>query len=187
MHAYIDTHKSQNTHASKHRRTDVFSFRLCDECYARHSTSQLVAAETIPVGGRILVQDVLAGGATLIPATVVEATNCSAKVRYIVTDSDYLIVDGVAASTYSSVAAALETAPFHFLAVMAPGLLQHPCVEASLHVVLESPALRVAEEVLDACERVWAWSCGSLGLPPFVVAAIMFCITPFMAAAFKGR
>ena len=56
-----------------------------------------MAAESIPVGGRILVQDVLVGGAALIPATIVEATNCSAKVRYIVTDSDYLIVDGVAA------------------------------------------------------------------------------------------
>ena len=57
--------------------------------------------------------------------------------KYVVTESDYIIVDGVAVSTYSTALAALETAPFRFLDWVHPGLLQSELISAQLSAVME--------------------------------------------------
>jgi hypothetical protein len=83
--------------------------------------SALVPARNVKVGdmvyavedGVVRVQEVLA----------VEVRR--AKVRYVVTDNDMLVVDGVVTSVYSTGAGRLETMPFHLLHRLLPGVFAH--------------------------------------------------------------
>jgi hypothetical protein len=113
---------------------------MCDKCLYESSSSSnvtLVPAELVQVGDRILVQHVFAGGDALVLASVVLVQECSARVKYVVTDSDYIIVDGVAVSTFSTALAALETAPFRFIDWIHPGMLQTSLISAQLSAVME--------------------------------------------------
>ena len=121
----------------------------CDRCFYAYGVTSLVPAEFLKVGHRILVQNVFEGGDKLLVASIVDIRTCSAEVTYVLTDKDYIIADGVAMSTYSTAVTTVETAPFRYLEKLSPGILQWTSVAASLSAVLESPLLRVAEQLVD--------------------------------------
>jgi len=69
--------------------------------------------------------------------------------RYIVTRAGNLVVNGVVASVFSTMAAHFETLPFYALDTLFPGIFQWAPVKAALYNILESPALQRAEGVVD--------------------------------------
>jgi len=80
--------------------------------------SALVPARNIKVGDLVYaVEDGVVGERAV---RAVEASR--AKVRYVVTENDLLVVDGVVASVYSTGAGRWETLPFHLLHRLLPGV-----------------------------------------------------------------
>ena len=69
--------------------------------------------------------------------------------KYVVTESGNLIVNGVVASVFSTMARHFETLPFCFLDKLFPGIFEWAPVKAALYAVLESPALAYAEGIVD--------------------------------------
>lgn len=76
------------------------------------------------------------------------------KVRYVVTSDDNMVVNGVVASVYSTGANGVETLPFHLLHKFAQGALQWGPIAAALEVILESPALRSFEAVVNTVSGI---------------------------------
>jgi hypothetical protein len=74
--------------------------------------------------------------------TVSGVSRGTAFVRYVLTEAENIVVDGVVASVHSTAAGSLETAPFRFVDYMWKGALQSKPIAAALFTVLESPALR---------------------------------------------
>ena len=60
-----------------------------------------------------------------------------------------LVVNGVLASVFSTLAKHLETLPFLVLDSLFPDIFEWAPVKAALYSVLESPALRGAEGLID--------------------------------------
>jgi hypothetical protein len=76
----------------------------------------------------------------------------SAAARYLLTESGNVVVGGGVASVLSTGAGELETLPFRMLDKAWRGSLQAAPVAAALYTILESPALRAAETLIDRCE-----------------------------------
>eukprot|EP00277_Geminigera_cryophila_P026913 CAMPEP_0179482766 /NCGR_PEP_ID=MMETSP0799-20121207/60177_1 /TAXON_ID=46947 /ORGANISM="Geminigera cryophila, Strain CCMP2564" /LENGTH=544 /DNA_ID=CAMNT_0021296067 /DNA_START=35 /DNA_END=1669 /DNA_ORIENTATION=- len=77
-------------------------------------------------------------------------------VRYVVTDKDMLLVDGVVATVYSTAAGWVETMPFRVLDRVLPGVFGKTGVKAALMAVLESPLLHVFEKLVNSVSSVSA-------------------------------
>ena len=75
-------------------------------------------------------------------------------VRYVLTESGYVVAGGAVASVLSTAAGPLEVLPFAVLDKLWPGLLQLPPVAAALYTILESPALRGAEAAVERYARI---------------------------------
>jgi len=110
------------------------------------SDAELVPAKEIRAGDKIYVSD----GASTGVQTVNAVTKAISKVRYVVTSDDTMVVNGVVASVFSTGANGVETLPFHLLHKFANGALQWGPIAAALEVILESPALRSFEAVVNA-------------------------------------
>mmetsp|Transcript_11305 Transcript_11305/g.38630 ORF Transcript_11305/g.38630 Transcript_11305/m.38630 type:complete len:153 (+) Transcript_11305:901-1359(+) len=82
-------------------------------------------------------------------AKIVTVQNRTQRVKYVVADSDYLYVDEVFVTTYSSSAGPLETIPFRLLDWLSPDILQHASVQHALGIVLESPLLESFEDAIN--------------------------------------
>lgn len=90
-------------------------------------------------------------------ASITSVTRSSAHVRYLLTDSSFILVGAASEENHSSSKAFasvcstalchLETLPFRLLDGW---LLQLPAVQASLSVVLDSPLLSIFEVLLGA-------------------------------------
>ncbi len=71
-------------------------------------------------------------------------------VRYVITESGTVVVNGVVASVYSTAAGYLETLPFRLMDVLYKGSLQAAPVAAALRTILESPMLETVEAVVNS-------------------------------------
>lgn len=98
--------------------------------------------------GMQLVRAASAGG--FEGAVVTKVESAQARVRYVVTHNDRLLVDGALGLSYSSAAGWLETLPFRALHALSPGILSHPAVASSLATVLESPLLQMVEGFINS-------------------------------------
>ena len=116
--------------------------------------SKLVKAKHVSQGDKLYFSD----GSGFTARTVTAVSKGEAKVKYIVTEAGNLLVNGVLASVYSTMARQLETLPFFALDYLLPGVFQWAPIKAALQAVLESPALSHAEKVVDAL------NCHSYGL-----------------------
>jgi len=105
----------------------------------------LVPARNIKVGDSVYVVE---GGAVTVD-TVRDVRVSRSSVRYVVTDTDVLLVDGVVAAVYSTAAGWVETLPFRFLDLVLPGVFSMAPVKASLFTVLESPVLNAFEKLVN--------------------------------------
>lgn len=77
-------------------------------------------------------------------------TKSSSMVRYILTEAETAVVNGVVASVHSTAAGAFETTPFRFADYVLPGSLQFAPIAAALATVLESPLLQSIEALFNA-------------------------------------
>jgi len=114
------------------------------------SDAELLPAKEIRAGDKIYVTD----GATTAVQTVTRVSKALSKVRYVVTADDTIVVNGVVASVFSTGAKSVETLPFHMLHKFAKGALQWGPIASALKVILESPALRSIEAVVNRLERL---------------------------------
>jgi hypothetical protein len=73
--------------------------------------------------------------------SVTGVSQSAANVRYVLTEAENMVVDGVVASVHSTAAGSFETAPFRFVDYMWRGALQSKPIAAALSIVLESPVL----------------------------------------------
>ena len=91
---------------------------------------RIITAGEVRVGDRILVSAGVLdlGGLKLEPARITRAAVGESVVKYIVTDSDSLIVDGVLSLPFSTRAGRIETLPFLLLDRMWHGAFKHPAV-----------------------------------------------------------
>eukprot|EP00960_Hanusia_phi_P044374 756605-Hanusia_phi.AAC.5 len=80
---------------------------------------------------------------------VTAVSKSAAKVRYLLTENDRIVVDGMVASVFSTAAEKLETMPFHLLDRFLPGLLQSQAVASTLETILESPILQGFETLVN--------------------------------------
>ena len=117
--------------------------RECGPSYC-HS-ARLVKAKHVAIGDRLYISD--GNGSTV--GTVSATSKGQARVKYVVTESGNLIVNGVVASVFSTMARHFETLPFCFLDKLFPGIFEWAPVKAALYAVLESPALAYAEGIVD--------------------------------------
>jgi len=116
------------------------------ECGSRYcNDAQLVAAKSVRVGDRIYVSQ---QGVT-VAKEVSSVSRSFSKVRYILTEHDTVVVNGVVASVFSTAAGAVETLPFRLFDVLFAGGLQWAPVAAALEIILESPLLRSMEAVIN--------------------------------------
>jgi hypothetical protein len=83
--------------------------------------SALVPARNVKVGDMVYVVE---DGVVRVQR-VLSVEMRRAKVRYVVTDNDMLVVDGVVTSVYSTGAGRWETMPFHLLHRLFPGVFAH--------------------------------------------------------------
>ena len=138
--------------------TDLLSLsRYCD-------AAELIAAKNVKVGDKIYVAKesashvVVCSTCTLTHVlhpdfghqSVQAVSRGISLVRYVLTDNDSIVVNGVVASVYSTAAKTLETLPFRLVDKMVKGVLQWGPVATSLRIILESPALRNFEFALNA-------------------------------------
>jgi hypothetical protein len=94
---------------------------------------RIITAGEVREGNSILVSvgELGSGGLRLEPARITRASVGESVVKYIVTDSDSLIVDGVLSLPYSTRAGRIETLPFLLLDRMWRGAFKHPAVGQS--------------------------------------------------------
>jgi hypothetical protein len=117
-----------------------------EECGASYcAAAKLVKAQQVKVGNRLYVSN---EGRSCV-ATVTAIAKGQAHVKYIVTEAGNLVVNGVVASVFSTLAKHLETLPFLVLDSLFPDIFEWAPVKAALYSVLESPALRGAEGLID--------------------------------------
>jgi len=133
------------------------------------AAAKLLPAREVRVGDRIYVAD---GDSTAVKA-VTGVSSAVSKVRYVVTADDTIVVNGVVAPVYSTAAKGLETLPFHMLHAALPGVLQWTPVATALEQILESPALRFFESLvnLSALKTKYAVSSAAAAKGLSVVAA----------------
>ena len=115
----------------------------CGMSYCAAAT--LVKAQEIKLGQRVYVSD----GAHSRAAAVTAIAKGQAHVKYVVTEAGNVVVNGVVASVFSTLAQRLETVPFYVLDTLFGGIFEWAPVKAALYSVLESPALAVAEALVD--------------------------------------
>mmetsp|Transcript_20656 Transcript_20656/g.41906 ORF Transcript_20656/g.41906 Transcript_20656/m.41906 type:complete len:499 (-) Transcript_20656:176-1672(-) len=116
------------------------------ECGDRYcAAAKLVRAETVKAGDRVYARS----GMGLVAKEVIGVAKGSASVRYVLTESGTVVVDGVVASVHSTAAGALETLPFRLLDSLARGSLQAAPVAAALRSILESPMLKAVESFVN--------------------------------------
>ena len=115
----------------------------CGPSYC-HSAG-MMKAKHVAIGDRLYLSD--GNGSTV--GTVSATSKGQARVKYVVTESGNLIVNGVVASVFSTMARHFETLPFYFLDKLCPGIFEGAPVKAALYAVLESPALAYAEGLVD--------------------------------------
>jgi len=117
-----------------------------EECGSSYcAAAKLVKARQVAAGDRLYVSD----GERSTAQTVLTTSAGTAHVKYIVTEAGNLVVNGVVASVFSTMAKHLETLPFYTLDSLFPGIFEWSPVKAALYSVLESPALQRAELVVD--------------------------------------
>ena len=117
-----------------------------EECGASYcAAAKLVKAQQVKVGDRLYVSN---EGLSCV-ATVTAIAKGQAQVKYIVTEAGNLVVNGVVASVFSTLAKHMETLPFLVLDSLFQGIFEWAPVKAALYSVLESPALRGAEGLID--------------------------------------
>lgn len=116
----------------------------CGDSYC--ADADMVAAKEIQAGSRVYVQ----GKDTSVVQEITQVTKSSSMVRYVLTEAETAIVNGVVASVHSTAAGSFETTPFRLADLLFPGSLQWSPLAASLAVVLESPILQKAETVFNA-------------------------------------
>ena len=117
-----------------------------EECGASYcAAATLVKAQHVQVGDRLYVS----GEGHSRVATVTAIAKGQAQVKYIVTEAGNLVVNGVVASVFSTLAKHMETLPFYMLDSLFPGIFEWAPVKAALYSVLESPALSGAEHLVD--------------------------------------
>ena len=81
-----------------------------EECGASYcAAAKLVKAQELKRGDRVYASD----GAHSRAAAVTAVAKGQAQVKYIVTEAGNLVVNGVVASVFSTLALGLETLPFH--------------------------------------------------------------------------
>lgn len=114
--------------------------------------AKLVPARQARVGDHLFV----AREGHVRKAPVVDIRVGRSKVRYVVTDTDLLDVDGVVAPVYSTSAGWIETLPFRFLDRLVPGTLNLPAVKASLTAALESPILKAFETLVNGASAYFS-------------------------------
>ena len=115
----------------------------CGMSYCAAAT--LVKAQEIKLGQRVYVSD----GAHSRAAAVTAIAKGQAHVKYVVTEAGNVVVNGVVASVFSTLAQRLETVPFYVLDTLFRGIFEWAPVKAALYSVLESPELAVAEALVD--------------------------------------
>lgn len=115
------------------------------EPVAQADGAKLVPAREARVGDNLFI----AREGEIRKAPVVDIRVGRSKVRYVVTDTDLLDVDGIVAPVYSTSAGWIETLPFRFLDRLMPGTLNVPAVKASLSAALESPILKAFETLVN--------------------------------------
>ena len=113
---------------------------LCGASYCAAAT--LVQAQHVKVDDRLYVSD--AGHSRV--ATVTAIAYGETQVKYIVTEAGNLVVNGVVASVFSTLAKHMETLPFYVLDFIFPGIFEWAPVKAALYSVIESPAKRNFEQ-----------------------------------------
>jgi hypothetical protein len=122
-----------------------------EECGASYcSSAKLVKARHVAAGDRLYVSD----GEQSSVMTVRSVAQGKAQVKYIVTEAGNLVVNGVVASVFSTMAKHFETLPFYALDKLFKGILQWAPVKSALYAVLESPALSIAEGIIDMVTSV---------------------------------
>mmetsp|Transcript_14499 Transcript_14499/g.21152 ORF Transcript_14499/g.21152 Transcript_14499/m.21152 type:complete len:316 (-) Transcript_14499:105-1052(-) len=107
--------------------------------------AKLVKAMHLIRGDRLYVSD----GKNSFVETVSASNRGHTEVKYIVTEAGNLVVNGVVASVFSTMAKHLETLPFYVLDSLIPGIFEWAPVKAAMFGVLESPVLEAAETVVD--------------------------------------
>jgi hypothetical protein len=120
-----------------------------------HGAARLVPARHVKVGDAVyIVEKGLEGRIRAAP--VVDVTVRRSAVRYVVTDNDLLEVDGVVSPVFSTSAGWIETLPFRFTHYLVPGVFDVAAVKASLGQVLESPALKALESLVNSFSGIAA-------------------------------
>ena len=109
------------------------------------SAAKLVKASQVSTGDLVYVSD---GERSMVHA-VSAIEKGQAHVKYIITEAGNLVVNGVVASVFSTMAKHLETLPFLALDSLFQGIFEWAPVKAALFHVLESPALSRAERLVD--------------------------------------
>jgi hypothetical protein len=118
-----------------------------EECGATYcSAAKLVKASAVATGDRVYVAE----GERSMIRTVSAITKGQARVKYIVTEAGNLVVDGVVASVFSTMAKGWETLPFYVLDSLFQGVFEWAPVKVALYAVLESPTLARVESAIDA-------------------------------------
>jgi len=112
----------------------------CGDSYC--TDAKLVASKHVKVGDKLYVSSVG-------PREVTAVTRAHSKVRYVLTEHDTLVVNGVVASVYSTAAGSLETLPFRLFDRLFAGGLQWAPIAAAMQIILESPLLRSFETVVN--------------------------------------
>jgi hypothetical protein len=126
---------------SEAERTDARDSRKSP---ARSDT--LLPARDVRVGDLVYVAD----GGFVGLEEVLDVQAGKSLVRYVVTDNDNILIDGVAATVYATRAGWVETLPFRFLDRLLPGVFSLSLVKGSVRAMLESPIARWFESVVNA-------------------------------------
>lgn len=112
----------------------------------RLASGELRKAGDIKVGDLIMAMP--AGAKTAVAVAVTAVLARTDEVKYVLTENDFILVDGVMGPTQSTMAGWLELVPFKALDRM--HVLALASVRAALYDILESPLLSSLEALLDA-------------------------------------
>jgi len=112
----------------------------------RLASGELRKAGDIKVGDLIMAMP--AGAKTAVAVAVTAVLARTDEVKYVLTENDFILVDGVMGPTQSTMAGWLELLPFKALDRM--HVLALASVRAALYDILESPLLSSLEALLDA-------------------------------------
>ena len=120
-----------------------------DECGLRYCAgAKLMKTGHVKVGDMIYVSDHVKIKTQALPVLSIEIGR--ARVKYIVTETGNVLVNGVLASVSSTAVKHFELLPFYFLDSLFKGIFTWKPVEHSLYAVLESPALASVEGIVNA-------------------------------------